>query len=490
MRTDIRLKSRYAEILSTTGFVLALSGFLILTPLLCLLAWPEESIHWPGFVWPAVLLSGMGMVLRWVFRRPTAATLSVQEGGVVVLLSWVIVILFSAWPLMAVQKLNFTQAVFEAVSGWTTTGLSVVDVTKASHLVLLWRSNMQLAGGAGLAIIMLAAIAGPVGPGLTLAEGRSDQLAPHVRESAKLVVVIYSGYAVVGTLAYWMAGMTFFDAVNHCFPAISTGGFSTRVESIGYWDSPVIELVTMVLMFFGNMNFLTAYLLLQGKLRTVSRNGELRVMATVTPLLALAVFFLVCRDLYPSLGKGARVAIFETFSALTTTGFSTVSYSNWNSLGILSLVVLMLIGGGTCSTAGGIKQYRIYILFKSLLWELRSAFLPGSAVVENYVWQGEWKDYIKDSRIRQVANFVFLYLATFFLGSGILCAYGYGIGESLFEFASSVGTVGLSIGVTTADAPAGVLWTETLGMFLGRLEFMVIFVSSAKIVRDGFAMLR
>lgn len=489
MRKDIRLKSRYAEILSYTGIILALSGFLILTPLLALFAWPEELVHWLDFFLPAVLLSGAGIVLWRAFRRPTI-NLSVQEGGVVVLLTWVTVILFSCWPLMTVQNLNFTQAVFECVSGWTTTGLSVVDVTQATHLILLWRSIMQLAGGAGLAIIMLAAIAGPVGHGLSLAEGRSDQLAPHVRDSAKLVLVIYAGYALVGALAYWAAGMTFFDAVNHTFAAISTGGFSTRVESIGYWDSPTIELITMVLMFFGNMNFLTAYLLLQGKLKAFYRNGEMRVMATVTPLFALAVFFLVCRSIYPSLGKSARVAIFETFSALTTTGFSTVSYNNWSSFGILALVILMLIGGGTCSTAGGIKQYRIYILFKSLIWELRSFFLPGTAVVENYVWQGELKDYIKDSRIRQVANFVFLYLVTYFVGSGILAAYGIGIGESLFEFASAVGTVGLSIGVTTADSPAGVLWTETMGMFLGRLEFIVIFVSTAKIIRDSYAMLR
>ncbi len=490
MRTDIRLKDRYAEILSYTGLILAISGMLVLTPLLSLPAYPEESVHWMGFFLPAALLSGTGVGLWRGFRRQAAVSLSVQEGGIVVLLSWVIVLLFSAWPYMAAEKWRFTQAFFESVSGWTTTGLTVVDYEKAAHLTFLWRSITQLAGGAGLAIIMLAAIAGPVGAGVTLAEGRSDQLAPHVRESAKLVLVIYSGYALAGILAYRMAGMSFFDAVNHTFPAISTGGFSTRVESIGYWDSPVIEAVTLVLMFFGNMNFLTAYLLLQGKLRAVYRNGEMRVMATVAPIFALAVFFLFCRNLYPSLSKSVRVAIFETFSALTTTGFSTVSYSNWNSFGILALVVLMLIGGGTGSTAGGIKQYRVYILFKSLLWELRGSFLPGTAVIKNYVWQGELKAYVQDSRIRQVANFVFLYLVTLFLGAGILAAHGYGLQESLFEFASAVGTVGLSVGVTAYDAPAGVLWTEIVGMFLGRLEFIVIFVSAARIVRDSCAMLR
>ncbi|MBI1928288.1 TrkH family potassium uptake protein [Candidatus Poribacteria bacterium] len=490
MRADVNLKQRYRAILSYTGLILLLGGLLMLTPLLALVAWPGEWIHSMGFILPAIVLCGIGTGVWRVFRPRKPVILTVQEGGVVVLLSWVTVCLFSALPLIAVQGLNFTQAVFESVSGWTTTGLSVIDVTQTTHLILLWRSIMQLVGGAGLAIMMLAAIAGPVGPGLSVAEGRSEQLVPHVRESAKLVIVIYTGYAVVGIVAYWLAGMTPFDAVNHAFPAISTGGFSTQPESIGHWNSVAIEAVTLALMTMGNLNFLTAYLLLHGKWKAVYRNGEVRLMMTVIPAGALILFLLVGREIYPTLGEQIRVAIFETVSALTTTGFSTTSYSNWNSVGVFVLTVLMLIGGGTCSTAGGIKQYRIYLLFKSLLWDIRRPLLPRTAVVENYVWQGERKDFINDSRIREVATFVFLYLATYLVGSGILAAHGYGIGESLFEFASALGTTGLSIGVTTAHSPSLALWTETLGMFFGRLEFFVIFVGLAKIIRDSFAMLR
>lgn len=490
MRADVNLKQRYRAILSYTGLILLLGGLLMLTPLLALIVWPGEWVHSLGFILPAIVLCGIGTGVWRAFRPRKPVILTVQEGGVVVLLSWVTVCLFSASPLISVQGLNFTQAVFESVSGWTTTGLSVVDVTQTTHLVLLWRSIMQLVGGAGLAIMMLAAITGPIGPGLSVAEGRSEQLVPHVRESAKLVIRIYAGYILVGTLAYWLAGMTLFDAINHAFAALSTGGFSTQPESIGHWNSVAIEIVTLPLMILGNLNFLTAYLLLHGKLKAVYRNGEVRLMATLIPACALILFLLVCGGIYPGLGKQIRVAIFETVSALTTTGFSTTSYSDWNAVGFLVLTTLMLIGGGTCSTAGAIKQYRIYLLFKSILWEIRRPFLPRTAVVENYVWQGERKDFINDSRIREVATFVFLYLATYIFGSGILAAHGYGLRESLFEFASALGTVGISVGVTTADAPPLVLWTETVGMFLGRLEFFVIFVGLAKIIRDSFAMLR
>lgn len=486
MQTEINPGERYRTILSYTGLVLLLGGLLIFTPLLVLLVWPAERIHSTGFLLPAALLSGIGAVAWRIFRSRNPVVLTIYEGGVVVLISWVIVCLFSAWPFMIIQKLSFTQSIFESVSGWTTTGLSVIDVTRATHMIMLWRSTMQLAGGAGLAIIMLASLAGPVGPGLSSAEGRSEQLVPNVLKSAKLVMIIYTGYALIGIFAYWLAGMAPFDAVNHAFAAVSTGGFSTQLESIGHWDSIAIEAVTIPLMILGNINFLTAYLLFHGRFKAIYRNGEVRLMSILTPASVLILFVLVCKNIYPTLGRGVRVAIFETVTALTTTGFTITNYGNWNSVGFLILTMLMLIGGGTCSTAGGIKQYRIYLLFRALLWEIKSSFLPRTAVVENYIWQGEEKNFIRDKSIRRVSIFVFLYLAIFVLGTGILAAHGYDLKKSLFEFASALGTVGLSVGITNASSPPLVLWAEVLGMFLGRLEFFIIFVSLGKIIHDFF----
>jgi trk system potassium uptake protein TrkH len=180
---------------------------------------------------------------------------------------------------------------------------------------------------------MLASLTGPTGTGYSLAEGRGDQLVPQVRESAKLVLRIYTGYIVAGCIAYWIAGMGLFDAVNHTFAAISTGGFSTRPENIGAWNSMSIEAVSIVLMIFGNMNFLTAYILLSGNIKAFIRNGEMRVLATLILIGALIIFLGVSAELYPSLEKSVRVAVFEVVSALTTTGFSTVGYADWNEIG-------------------------------------------------------------------------------------------------------------------------------------------------------------
>mgnify|MGYP001227914740 CR=1 FL=1 len=478
------LAGRYRAILAYTGLMFLLVAGLMLTPLLVLVAWPEEGVQAACFIVPAVVMAGAGWILWRMFRPRGAAVLSAVEGGVIVLLSWSGAIFASAMPLMPAASLNLTQAVFEAVSGWTTTGLSVVDVTRVSHMVLLWRSMMQLAGGAGLVVIMLAALAGPIGPGLSIAEGRTDQLVPQVRRSVRLVVLIYGIYMVLGVGGLRVVGLTWFDAINHAFPAISTGGFSTYPDSIGHWDNPLVESVLIGLMILGNLNFLTAYLLLRGRFRSVVRNGEIRLMALLIPVSAVVAYFATCRALYPAPWKAVRVAVFETISALTTTGFQTVTYGSWNGPGVWVLIVLMLIGGGVCSTAGGIKQYRVHLLYRVMLGELRRLLLPRSAVVSESLWQGEYKVFLQDAQIRLVVAFVSLYLATYAVGSLILAMTGSALEPALFEFASALGTVGLSVGVTAPGAHPVALWTMSAGMFLGRLEFLVILVTVMKLGRD------
>jgi trk system potassium uptake protein TrkH len=473
--------SRVKAVLPAFGYLCLIIGGILLTPLLYLASAPEPGVSAVAFLVPAVPVCVTGVVLILAARGQRSRGLTLPEGALIVVVGWILAFLLSAYPLHVLAGLNFTQGIFEAVSAWTTTGLSVVDVTAVPRCLLLWRSIMQLAGGAGLAIIMLAVFSLPVGAGLYRAEGRTDQLAPHVLASTRLVILLYSGYALAGVVAYRLAGMTWFDAVNHSFSAVSTGGFSTRVESIGYWDSPAIEAVTIALMLLGNLNFMTAYLLVRGKLRLFVRNGEVKTGAVLLLAGILLLFFVGTGSLYPSLDKRLRVAVFETVSALTTTGYSTVGYTKWPASGFLMLVALMLVGGGTCSTAGGIKKLRIYLLFKSVIWEIRRTLLPRRVVMESFIYMGEDKVFVNDRMLSTVGSFVFLYLATWVAGSLVIAVFGYELRDALFEFASAVGTVGLSIGITSAGVQPAILWAEIAGMFLGRLEFFVVFVALGKL---------
>lgn len=484
MRYPEYLRERYRAVLGYTGLICFVAGLLILAPLALLVFYPSDAgLAW-GFLLPGLLLALPGL-LSWRRLTPRQDSgLSTQEGAVIVVLAWVLAIVAGAIPFMVAGGLDASRAMFESASGWATAGLSVLEVDQAPPLILFYRSVLQLAGGAGLAIIMLSALAGPVGPGLSIAEGHSEQLLPHVRRSANLVLSMYGAYVLFGILALAAAGMDWFDAVNHAFAAVSTGGFSTRPESIAYWQNPAIEGVLVVLMLLGTTNFLTAYTLLRGRFRAAARSSEVR-QAGLLLLFGVGVLLVgVTGRLYSDLGAGLRVAILTAVSALSTTGFAAADYAQWNGLGRLVIVLLMLVGGATGSTAGGIKQYRIHVLYRGLIWEFRRRLLPASAVTEPDIWRGEGREFVEDAHLRQVAVFIFLYLAVLLAGSTILAAYGHSFQDSIFEFTSALSTVGISVGIFGPAAPAGVLWTGTMAMFLGRLEFFVIVIGLIRLVND------
>jgi trk system potassium uptake protein TrkH len=196
-----------------------------------------------------------------------------------------------------------------------------------------------------------------------------------------------------------------------------------------------------------------------------------------------SIFFFITLGSYGGLGKEVRVAVFEAITALTTTGYSTVGYSAWDAKGIYVIVLLMLIGGGICSTAGGLKQYRVAILIKAIFWELQRMMLPKRAVVTHRAMVGDEESIVTERQIMEIGVYVFLYLITLVLGTGILSICGYSLSDSIFEFSSALGTVGLSLGLTSVSTPPLALWTMSAGMLLGRLEFFVIFISLARLFR-------
>ena len=288
-------------------------------------------------------------------------------------------------------------------------------------------------------------------------------------------------------------GMSPFDALLHCFTAISTGGFGNYATSIGYFNSPPIEIITITLMILGNLNFLTAYLIGKQKWTYVVRNGEIKIFAVLLIIAIPLVYLFSAASLYSGLGKQLRLAVFESVSALTTTGFSLTNYNNpyWSDASVYVLVVLMLVGGGACSTAGGLKQYRVYLLLKNIIWLIRKSIQPRSAVTSNYLWEGDQKVYVTDDKLLSTSNFVVLYLFIYAMGVLLIAATVdplsgkyYGLRGAMFEFASSLGTVGLSIGITNLSTPTHIIWLQTAAMLLGRLEFFVVFIALAKGIRD------
>ncbi|MGM0471432.1 MAG: TrkH family potassium uptake protein [Bacillota bacterium] len=490
------LHKKYDTILNYVGSLTIGIGIILFLPLFSLLFDMTDLDKIRYFIIPGLLAIGLGLFLKKIFKKHEVVEISLREGAVIVALTWIIAVVFGALPFIlgaATLDHNFTilDSVFEAMSGWTTTGLSMATEEATPTIYLLWRSIMQGVGGAGLIVIMLSAIIGPEGAGLYEAEGREGRLVPNVMETSRVILKIYGGYLFVGTLLYWVAGMNLFDSINHSIAALSTGGFSTRGASIGYWDSFAVEAVTYILMILGTTNFVTHYVLIKGKIKGFLNDIEFKFMIALFVFFIPTLSYILLTNLYDKVGRGVRVATFEVISALSTTGFSTVSYSDWlasgvgwGELAVFLLVLLMLVGGGASSTAGGIKLYRIALLIKNAYWQIKEALYPDNAILRRSVSRQNRIRIIDNEHLQQVVGFVAMYLITFMLGSLVFLFNGYSLVESLFEFATALGTVGLSVGITGPDMPTSAKVVQIIGMWLGRLEFMAIIIAVSRLFKD------
>ena len=461
-------------------------GGILLIPLVSLFFYPEEMSYLNSFLIPSLTAIVGGFCLWRGFRRPKGEVppLTTPDAALIVTFVWIAAVSLGAIPFILAQVLSPLNAIFESMSGWTTTGLTMVNPDNIPSLFLFWRSLMQFVGGAGLAVIMLSAIIGSLGPGVYEAEARSDHLIPHVMHTARMIIKIYLAYYAIGVGLYLLAGMSLFDALCHSMSGLATGGFSTRSESIAYWNSLPVEVVSLVLMLLGTTSFATHHVLLSSRGRKGFKDAELKLLGcliiVVTPLIA----FSLLGALLGGLGDSFRKGFFQVVSALTGTGYSTTTLNNWGGFPLFLLIILMIVGGGTGSTAGGIKLYRVAIIIKSIWWWIKKQFYPPSALIQRGVWRRGERLEVQDKHIQAVAGFIGLYLLTYLVGVLIFLGHGFSLRQSMFEFASAMGTVGLSLGITTPDMPLACKVALILGMWLGRLEFIAIFHAFIRIGQD------
>ncbi len=460
------------------GIILVLIGISVLLPLLTLFFYPEELYHAKYFILPGAGCFLVGYLLSFFVRNRKKASLTSAQSAFIVTFSWIMAIFASALPFWITGKYNFTQAMFEATSGWSTTGLSVVDVTQTPHIFLMHRSLMLFFGGVGLVLIMVSVLRDASGMRLYYAEGHSDKLLPNLIQSSRLILSIYTGYILGGSILYVVFGMNWFDALNHAIAAVATGGFSTRAENIGYYNSIPIEIVSIVLMLLGSTNFVASLYVFRRKFNNFFRYCEFKFTLVLFLFSTLLLCFFLFREQNYSLFQSFRIAAFQSVSAFSTTGFQTIpSFSVWSSALSLPLILLMIIGGESGSTAGGVKQFRVWVFLKGIYWSLRDTFHSDRLVRVNYVKKPDTDEVIGDKQRAEIGSFLFLYVLIMLAGTLLLCAYGYPLKDSLFEISSAMGGVGLSCGITSYDAKPGILWILMCGMFIGRLEIYVVFIS-------------
>jgi len=502
------LKLRYKTIFRNTGNIMI--GLSVLIFIVGSTAFVYDSFQdFIPFLITGILSLLVAGILRFIGKGEKRSELNTQDAVVTVFFVWTLAIFLSSLPFIFSGELNFSQAVFESTSGWTTTGLSMFsDVEVLPRSILIWRSIMQFVGGAGFAIITVI-VAGTMGVGIYQAEGRTDNLVPNLRESARIILRIYLSWAVIGVLLLTLVGkLSFFDAFNHTLTGLATGGFSTKNFSIGSFDSLRVEIIIMVLMIMGGTGFGVHYagiLMIRNLARNRKdyrskkisslefrekiksepflKNPEIRTMFIIIVVSFLLLFSFTTVEMY-GMRDGLVHSAFQAITALTGTGFSTVSFSHWNYFGLLILTILMILGGMMDSTSGGLKLFRVYIAFKLIANQIREFFKPSGTTFYIEVYKGVTKKKIDLDTIKNVLVVFTMYFITYFIGVFILLAYGYPLHNALFEYASTLSAVGLSTGLTSSQAPLGVIWTQTLGMYLGRLEFFVIIHAIIKLFKD------
>ncbi len=427
------------------------------------------------------MASGAGLVL--CCRGPKTEYISQREGVAIVAVAWTAVGLFSALPFYLGGIFDtFTDAFFESVSGFTTTGASVMtDIEIVPRGMLLWRSLIQWLGGMGIIVLSIAILPflGIGGMQLYKAEVPSpmpDKLRPRIRDTAKVLWKVYALFSLAEVMMLMIGKMGFYDAVCHSLTTLPTGGFSTKNLSIAHFNSPYFEVVFMLFMVLAGINFALHYQMLRGNPLAFWRDSECRFFLAAVAVLIAAVSINVHGEVYSRMGEAIRYASFQVISILTTTGYATADFDQWPAMSKLILLICMFVGASAGSTGGGMKCMRIMCCFKYCYKELFSLLHPHAVTTVKIGGKT-----VSDDVIRSILGFLALYIALFGLCAVLLAGMGVDFITSFSAVASAIGNIGPGLGLVGpvgnyAAIPELGKWLLVWCMLLGRLEIYTVII--------------
>lgn len=468
--------------------VIAILGLLIIfIGAAMLTAIPFSLYYSDGALFSILISSGIclavGAIIWFIFKR-YLNDLKTREGFAIVTFGWLTMSLFGSLPFIISGAIpSVTDAIFETVSGFTTTGASILTNVEAMPKGLLfWRSMTQWIGGMGIIVLSLAIlpVLGVGGMQLFKAESPGptvDKLKPRIGETAKVLWQVYILFSAVQTLLLLVGGMNFFDAITHTFTTMATGGFSTKNASVAHFNSPFIDVVITVFMFAAGINFALHYRALKGDVKSFFRNSEFIFYSSIT---IIAIIFtsvmLMLHGNYTNIPEALRYSSFQIVSILTTTGFVTADYELWPAAIQFILFLLMFNGGCACSTGGGIKNMRILILLRNGAAELRKLIHPKAIVPVRFNAKA-----VPQEIISHILAFFVLFISTFVFATLIMTAMGLDIVTAMGSVIASLSNIGPGLGgVGPMDnyshIPLLGKWVLSFCMIIGRLELFTVLV--------------
>lgn len=442
-----------------------------------------------------VLVGVIGLIAM-ISTRNHKKEMNKREGYIVVAFGWLVMALSGTLPYIFTETIpNFTNAFFETISGYTTTGATVLnDIEVVPKGVLFWRSLTHWIGGMGIIVLAVAILPllGIGGMQLFAAEApgpSADKLHPRITDTAKRLWLIYFGYTAAETILLNIAGMSFFDALNHSMTTLSTGGFSTKNASIAHWNNqPVIQYIVAIFMFLAGTNFVLSYFAFKGKVKRIIKDEEfklyLKFIGVFTIIAAIIIYFYVDPSVssisHPMVWGEAesafRHSLFQVLSIVTTTGFVTADYTLWTSFMVVFFFGLMFLGGSAGSTSGGVKIVRHLLMVKNGILEFKRALHPNAILPVRYN-----KKAISEKIVFNILAFFIVYMLSFIVGALVFSIIGLDFESAVGVAASCLGNVGPALGDfgpvdNFYNMPAIGKWWSSFLMLIGRLELFTVLI--------------
>ena len=435
---------------------------------------------WTAILTSSLITIGTGALLKYLTRNKKSKELKKKDGYLIVTAGWIFMSIFGALPYIISGSIpDFSNAFFETISGYTTTGASILtDIEAVPNGILFWRSLTQWIGGMGIIVLALAILPflGIGGMQLFVAEAPGitpDKLQPRIQETAKRLWFLYVGLTLAEAIALYVAGMGAFDAVNHSLTTMATGGFSTKNDSLQFAE-PVIQYIVIFFMLLAGTSFTLTYFALKRNFKKVFKNEEFKVYLSFTVVITLIVTITLLVVSDEPFEASFRDALFQVVSLITTTGFVSADYTSWAPFLSVIFFILLFVGGSAGSTAGGVKVIRHIVLFKNSFLELKRQLHPSAIMPVRISGQA-----LEQSIVYNVLAFIMIYILVFLVGVTLLSTMNVDFNTAFGAVATSLGNVGPGIGDVGpldnfSEMPTGGKWLLSALMLLGRLELFTV----------------
>ena len=487
------MKLNYKIIFHFLGLLLLFNGgFMLLASLISFIYKDGVTL---SLLYSASVTLLVGIFVM-VYTRNPEKEMNKREGYIVVTFGWIIMALSGTLPYVFTETIpSFTNAFFETMSGYTTTGASILgDIESVPKGVLFWRSLTHWIGGMGIIVLAIAILPllGIGGMQLFAAEApgpSADKLHPRITDTAKRLWLIYFGYTAAETVLLKVAGMSFFDAINHAMCTLSTGGFSTKNASIAHWNGqPIIQYIIIVFMFLAGTNFVLSYFAFKGRIQKIIKDEEFKLyfkfIVIFSVIAAVIIYFRadvsVSTIAHPMvLGEAEsafRHGLFQVLAIVTTTGFVTADFTMWTPFLLVLFFGLMFLGGSSGSTSGGVKVVRHLLMIKNGFLEFKRTLHPNAVLPVRYNSKS-----ISEKIVFNILAFFILYMLSFIIGSLGFSMLEIDFVSSIGLAASSLGNVGPALGDfgpvnNYANLPSIGIWWCSFLMLIGRLELFTVLI--------------